>query len=544
MYEISGLFAELCLKGLVSTRLQRFLPVAGLAVIVLCAAVSWRWPLPADSAIMHYIGFVIRRGGAPYRAVIDMNFPACYLPDMLLGVDPRRAALLWRFFDFGLVCTVLFAYCKIARAERVAAAVWPAVWLAVWAAALFALVHVRDGVEQAGERDLTAGVLLLLAVVFLLSGMHSRARARFFAFGLMVGFATLFKPTLVVFYLLVFVPTHDEDGSTPTARLRVTAGAGVIAPMLLAAALLGWTRSWTDFWYVVRAVSPYHASLGRLRLPELLYRAVSPVVPLGILWVLTLVLSAWGDREERREGLLSRYPRRVLTVFALLGLLSFLLQGKGYPYQRYPFLIALLPLFASEFCAAVLRRRPVCGVLALAALVWSFAIFAPSSIYKARRFQSTSAEFIGSLTRDLTDLSSGSLRSLDGEVQCLDSVSGCIATLYQMQIRQSTGELYDEFLFNRASGSVVQTERDRLLRALEREPPKMIVVSGTLFPSGPDGYGKLTTWPALDAWLRARYRLAVERAMRPVQSVGRVVVPAGYRVYVLQRSSKLPVGAE
>lgn len=62
-------------------------------------------------------------------------------------------------------------------------------------------------------------------------------------------------------------------------------------------------------------------------------------------------------------------------------------------------------------------------------------------------------------------------------------------------------------------------------------------MSGTLFPSGPEGYGKLSKWPAFAAWLADRYNLEAERVMLPVRSVGRVVVPAGYRLYVLRPSA-------
>lgn len=367
---------------------------------------------------MHYIGFVIRIGEVPYRGVLDMNFPACYLPDMLLGLDPGGAAFLWRFFDLGLVCTVFFGYCKMARGNDMAAA--------VWAGALFAVIHLRDGIEQAGERDLTAGVFLLIGVVFLMS--RRRACRRFLAFGLLVGVAALFKPTLLVFYFLVFVSNRNQDEEPHSARLRAVAAVGVATPVALAAALLFWDGAGPGLWYVLRTLSPYHASLGRLGLMKLLYFAVSPVLPLVILCVLVLMFAQGGAFKRSRVELFCNDTRRVLTAAAFLGLVSFLLQGKGYPYQRYPFLIAVLPLLTSELRAG-LRQRPACQMLAWSGLVWCFLIFTPTSIYKASGFRSTSAEFIASLEGDLEYLSRGGADRLMGGcnawTRSLDALRRC-----------------------------------------------------------------------------------------------------------------------
>jgi hypothetical protein len=131
---------------------------------------------------------------------------------------------------------------------------------------------------------------------------------------------------------------------------------------------------------------------------------------------------------------------------------------------------------------------------------------------------------------DLNEITDANPKVLQGEVQCIDSISGCLATLYQMQVLESSGEIYDEFLFTQG----MPRERARVLGSFVSRPPKVLIVSSILFPTGPDDYGKLSMWPEFNTWLGQNYQLLRQRTMTPVQSVGRRVVPPGYRLYVLR----------
>ena len=493
--------------------------LGSVALIFVCTLVSLSWPLPADSALMHYIGFLIRSGQVPYRDIIDVNLPVSYLPDMVLGAVPAWAPLLWRLFDLGLVCGVFWGFSRVAgRSGAFAAA---------WAGGLFAVVHLRDGIEQAGERDLTAGLVLLFAVVILLRALREGGSLRFFWFGVWVGVAALIKPTLSPFLLLACLPVDHGSAGWRRAAWCV---AGFAAPVCFVLAWLYRIGAIPAFWYAMGVLAPYHASLGRLGFGRLMHVALSPIFPMVVAWGLVRAARFAGYAASEFDDSL-RLERRVLAAGAVLGLLSLLLQGKGLPYQRYPFLIFALLAITVEL-SAQLGKRTAAGWLALASLIWGVGVFTPVSLYKASRYQSTEGGFEASLMQDLNGLSGGDPQLLQQNVQCIDSISGCVATLYRMQIVQSTGEIYDEFLFNRGAGD----ERARLLNSLERRPPEVLVVSGTLFPSGPDGYAKLVEWPEFNAWLAQRYELAQERTMAPVRSVGRVVAPAGYRLYLLRDS--------
>src|SRR5512145_1868814 len=54
--------------------------LGGFAALVVW--LGWRsrsWPLIHDAPIMHYIAWRIGEGAAPYRDLLDMNFPGVYL---------------------------------------------------------------------------------------------------------------------------------------------------------------------------------------------------------------------------------------------------------------------------------------------------------------------------------------------------------------------------------------------------------------------------------------------------------------------------------
>ncbi len=80
---------------------------------------------------------------------------------------------------------------------------------ALSAALLLTLIHLDDGIAQAGQRDLAMTVLLLLALVFLLRLYPTRPIAGTFLFELTVGLTLIVKPTLLPAALLpLFLRPH------------------------------------------------------------------------------------------------------------------------------------------------------------------------------------------------------------------------------------------------------------------------------------------------------------------------------------------------
>ncbi len=212
-------------------RVGRLLQFAGAGWLLCCTAMffywSRHWPLVNDAALMHYVVFLMAGGMAPYREIGDINLPGAYVPEWLSFVLASclhvSSAAMWRAMDASVLLLAGFAMVRIAR---------PFSWFAgVWAGCLFALYHGRDGVGQAGQRDLWMAMLLLWAMASLFAARQQQTRQaalrRLFAFGLLVGSATTIKPGGVAFLLctLPFLTARRVPGRERfQAALAVTAG--------------------------------------------------------------------------------------------------------------------------------------------------------------------------------------------------------------------------------------------------------------------------------------------------------------------------------
>ena len=174
-------------------RLARLFRISLAASLTVCALLfflwSWRWPLVGDASLIHYIGFLIERGWAPYRDLGDMNMPGSYLIELaamhLFGIGD----LAWRFFDFSLLAITSASFFVITGRNRSLAA--------FFAASLFILVHGRDGLAEGGQRDLIMAVCLIAATAFLFTAVRKRIVWPIAIFGLLSGIAFAIKPTVL-----------------------------------------------------------------------------------------------------------------------------------------------------------------------------------------------------------------------------------------------------------------------------------------------------------------------------------------------------------
>lgn len=481
---------------------------------------SWRWPLVGDASLIHYICFLMDHGRAPYRDLGDMNMPGVYMIEWAVMHTYGAGDLAWRFFDFTLMAAAAVSIVVITLPD----------WFAgLFAAALFILVHGRDGLGQAGQRDLTMAVCLLVATAALLSGMRRNRGWGFALFGFFAGVAITIKPTALLFIallLLVVVITfrrQNQNRRLSTDVVFVSAGF-LIGP--IAAVVFLWQKdALRAFIAGFSGIVPYYASLGHKPLGFLLTHSVSPLMSLVVIWLLLLLLS-------RPKLTLERV---MLICGAGFGLVSYIVQARGYPYYRYSLLAFLLPLMSVDFSAAFRdrqgQRKRVCHVLAVLGLFVGGFIIAPTSIFYIHSYE-THADFITSLSATLEELGGA---NLSGHVQCIDSIAGCGTTLYKMRLVQSTGVLSDFLLFGPETAPVVRSTRRQLLEAIEEDPPKVIVVSAWLHIDGPGNYRKLERWPEFSEVLSQKYLLKTQWSPdRPNHWWSRKQWPDGYRVYVLR----------
>ena len=537
-------------------RICRLGETGGTAILLVCVGLflfrSRHWPLVNDPALMHYVVFLMERGMAPYREIGDINLPGAYAPEWvsmsLAQMLHVSEAAMWRLMDALALLLAGWAMVRIAR---------PYSWFAgVWAGALLALYHCRDGIGQAGQRDLWTAMLLLWAVSFLFGAMGQlRVRVQswqVFGFGLCAGAAVTVKP-FGAFFLILLVPILLWKRSM---RLLLCAGAGVALPLFAALLFVNHWHAAAGLWRVLTVELPYHARLGDRTVWQLLPVSTLPSVA-KLLLVLSVVLVISGGWRTALRGPAVRpgsgaswtvAPQRALLAgCVLLGLLSFLLQGKGYPYHRYPYVAFLLLFLGLEFAHAVRSEKTVLRITGAAGFAFGVLFCAPSYLQAAAKAH-WSIPMMQAMEEAIDMQAGGNARSLDGRVQCLDVVSGCTDALLHLGLRESTGTIYDEFLFPQTPSGwgvpyggpqpgaplapAVLGGRQRFQAELLLRSPQVFIVSAWLFPQGPGEYRKLALWPWFDAYLREHYTLVAQQEFARAENG-----PLGFRVYVRRGSA-------
>jgi len=515
---------------------------------------SWRWPLLGDASLIHYMGWLIDRGWAPYRDFGDMNMPGSYLIELAAMRLFGMGDLAWRLFDFALMGAAGASFFVITRSMKpgapsmTASSSWVGPedgWLAgLFAACLFIMAHGRDGLAEGGQRDLTMAVCLIVATAFLFTAIR-RDWPWAAAFGLFSGAALTIKPTALpltaaqLLLALYVLRGRGRQGESPNRRWLRYAGAAtagyLVAPGIALMFLLR-ERALAAFFANLHGLVLYYSGLGHRPLGFLLLHSVSPLLPLVLLWLAVLAL--------RRQPL--DWERAALVCGALFGLVSYLVQARGFPYYRYTLIVFLLPLMAVDFTRAAetqlsdlwratshIRRIKAAQWLALAALAFGGFFLAPQSAVLIHRYRWWETDFISSLQQNLDALGG---ERLSGHIQCIDSISGCGNVLYRMRLEPANGLLVDFPLFGADDVPFVRQTRERFFAAMNASPPQVLVVTSALYVDGPGEFRKLDRWPAFKSFLANDYTLETEWSpTRTARWWSREETPASYRIYVLRR---------
>ena len=503
----------------------RFFRLALAASLLISAFLSlvWtiHWPLVGDAALIHYIVFLTAHGMAPYRVLGDMNMPGSFLVESAAMHVFGGGALAWRLFDFTLLAVAACAFFLMTGAKNRLAG--------LFAASLFALVHARDGLAEGGQRDLTMAVALLGATAFLLLAIRMRALWPATLFGLLSGLALTIKPTalpLSLAQLAIALWVLRRRGQPWWPPLGATLLPMTLFPLLALGFLLQ-QHAVAAFLEGLRTIVPYYASLGHRPLGYLLLHSLSPLLAVVLLWLAVLALA--------RPPL--NLERALLFCGVFFGLFSYVVQARGLPYYRYPLLAFLLPLMALDLTRLLptplptTSRTRAANALAILALAVGGFWIAPQSALLIHRFR-WETDFISSLEQNLNRLGGP---QLSGHIQCIDSISGCGATLYRMRLVQSTGILSDFLLFGPENVPIVQATRASLSTTLDQHPPQVIVVSSWLHIQGPGDFQKLDRWPAFERFLARHYRLDTAWSpTHPMRWWSREELSASYRIYVLR----------
>lgn len=473
---------------------------------------SRNWPLVGDASLMHYVVFLMHQGWAPYRQIIDINQPGAYFFEacgMRLFGD---GAAGWRVYDavLLLICS-LSAFVIFPREDWLAAAS---------ASGLFWVIHLQDGLAQAGQRDLAATALLGVACALLIfKAPRPELTPYLNCFGgLLIGAAATIKPPYLAFTLLPLASALWGGRTKPGRRWWsfLWCLLGIVAPLAFTFAFLHWIGADQAYWNDIVPLMSLHASLGRKTFGYLLTHCLSPIGLLGLPWVAVVAVG---------QPPISK-ARALLALAAATSLALYFLQGKGYPYHRYPFLYFVLLLMVWDMLRAA-RKPGVARYLGLAGLI-ACCIFSFQSAGKVRSF-SAATPMETALTRDLVELGG---QRLSGRIQCLDTFAGCTNSLYNLRLLQSSGFLYDCYLFTPSQNSTSLTSRRQFWEAYRRNPPQAIVLTSQ-FCFGQDSFQKIANWPEFSEELDRSYKLVTEWVpSQPQHWWSRKEYPASFRIYL------------
>ena len=486
------------------------------ATLIACAVASalWslHWPLVGDATLMHYVVFLMHHGYVPYKTIVDINLPGSYLAEAAAMHVFGGGPLGWHLYDLTLCLVLIAATIKIASG-----------YAGIFAGTLFLLIHLQDGLAQTGQRDLLIAVLLLCAYAVLFAAQHRpRNGLPILVFGLLLGFTVTIKPfflPLGVVLVLMSMRPAREHGLSPRIHLGC-ATLGLFFPSIAVLAWLWGQHALRSFLVAFTVLIPFHATLGRKPMAYLLTHCMSPILPLCIAWVIVWVL--------RRKPL--DLERIELLVGVAIALLAYVIQGKGFPYHRYSLIALLLLLMGMDFFDA-LKHTGAARLLSIAALAYACFLIAPRAAWAVRSF-SPAEPFEQALAQTLDHDLQANPANLSGNVQCLDTFGGCINTLYNLRLVQSTGFLYDCYLFVPGHNPASDQYRAAFWAAFQHARPRIVILtSQDCF--GPDSFQKIDQWPQFkDALARSYTQVEEWHPTQPEHWWTRRQTPSQFRIYL------------
>jgi hypothetical protein len=163
------------------------------ASVVLEAAASLSWTLTGDSALLHYVAYLITdQDFVPYLDLFEPNLPGTYFFHMAIGYLFGYGDLPFRIVDIAWMLGVFWVTWHLMRPFGIAAA--------IGACVSYYLIYLGFGPYMALQRDHIA-ILPVATALYLSFQMPTDVawkRVRYFSIGVLFAVAGLIKPNLLV----------------------------------------------------------------------------------------------------------------------------------------------------------------------------------------------------------------------------------------------------------------------------------------------------------------------------------------------------------
>lgn len=461
---------------------------------------SLDWPLVQDAPLMNYMAWRLDQGDAPYRDMLDMNFPGAYAVHWgairVFGTGDWG----WRLFDLSWLGLTMGAMVLCCRRFG---------WLAALAGALLlAVFHVENGPLRTGQREFVMVAPLLLSWHLVAAYAERGGWGRLLAAGLLAGFAVTIKPVALLFWIGLCAATcvFARRAGRSLWRPVLAIGLGGVAPLTAAAAWVMAAGGWQGFSEVLTQLLPLYSSIRRVTRLDMAAGVFTDrfVVALSVVAAVVfarLLLS--GRRVGARVGL--------LLMGVAYGLVHYLIQGKGWQYHLYVFVAFLCAACGAESvpprpqreqeqeppaCRAS-NRPPLAACVALAAA----ALTAGHALLVDRDFDLPQKNLqMAVLVNDIAS------RVGPGDtVQVMDTTYGGLDALLRLKLRQPTRFIYDFAFFMDPDLPYVQTLRKQFIEELRSGRPRLVVVFRDAGGWPGKGYGRLKAFEELRQFLDEQY---------------------------------------
>ena len=501
-------------------RTLRYLLLAALAVgAAYFVAVSIHWQLLSDSAVMHYVSFLMDHGMQPYQDITDNNLPGSYLMESLAMHVFGGSDLSWRIYDYFLLAVMTTSMAAIARRYD---------WVAgVYAGGYFLLMYGSQGSGFSVEREEVLTTLFLVGYALLFAAVRRKQPLYLLPFGLMTGMASSMKPTFTPLALAVLAAGILALQRRGVGVRRYVGWAVMGLGLALAINLVFLWRHHAigPFWFVVHTITPAYVGLAQPSLSNLMVK----LFPGSMLFLIVCI----GVPAAMLDGDWD-WERWTLLMGAGFGFVSFVVQHKGFWHHKYLMEAFLLLLLGIELLRG-LQKKGWPRLLGATGVVLTIVLIVPHYMYEIHHAMGKSM-LTRALERDLEHLGG---KRLQGRVQCFDMVFGCLSSLYHLDLMENTGFTGDLLLFFPETGRPSDFYRDKFWGLARRDPADVLVVTNEWF-GRPNSFAKMDRWPDFRRYLDANYTLSATRIFQNEYGNWMPAETApGYRIYVRNGTSLL-----
>ena len=480
-----------------------------------CIAETLHWQIVWDQSVIRYVRFLMSRGMRPYSDITDMNMPGCYLAEAAGMAVFGWGDLGWRIYEYCLIAAVAFAGMAIGGRRY---------WMTgVFGATTFMLACFTDGEAFSLERNEVMGALDLLGVTFFILAVQKRKPALLGVASAFIGLAATMKPggvLLGIFLFVVLVVVLKRD-QVPLRSYLMWASSGFAFACLVAVGFLVHEHAVRGFLFVMLRVWPA-------------FRTMSPQTPVDFRVIPRFVVPSFALAvvAAYKHRHLMPWERWAFFLAMIYGIISYKLEGGEAHYHRYVFLIFLVTWVGWEAAISLRETDRPSRAIGIASLALLVGLIVPHYVLMMHRvaYQTPVLEaYPAGLQADLERLGGAKLQ---GQVECLEMVDGCLRTLYEMRLVQNTGSTGDLLLFTSKTSPASVYYRDWFRKTQEKSPANVIVFGNFSFETKLRSFDRLNAWPEYADYLRANYVLAGERHFGSNEL-------AGYRIYV-RKGSDLP----